>query len=87
VNGATNVSGARITATAPPQPAVGAVYTGPKFSARVTDVLDGDTVDVAGPNGVTIIRFAGIDARVRANVWNRIETALGRVALGQEGKP
>jgi endonuclease YncB( thermonuclease family) len=44
------------------QPASGAAYTGPKFSATVTNVLDGDTVDVVGPNGAARIRLTGIDA-------------------------
>ena len=48
--------------TALSQPGAGAVYTGAKFSATVTDIVDGDTVDVAGPKGVTSIRLAGIDA-------------------------
>ncbi len=33
-----------------------------RFNATVTSILDGDTVDVAGPSGVARIRLAGIDA-------------------------
>ena len=60
-NGARNVP-AVAPATAPPQPVTRAVYTGPNFSAAVTDIVDGDTVNVTGPNGITSIRLAGIDA-------------------------
>lgn len=35
---------------------------GNRFAATVTDILDGDTVDVTGPSGAARIRLEGIDA-------------------------
>src|SRR5262245_19237736 len=48
----------------PPTAAIsdGTAVPGRKFTATVTDVLDGDTVDVTGPSGAARIRLTGIDA-------------------------